>query len=141
MLVEDLAGGLLQVADASVIPETFPKFENCGFLGSSQMRDGGQPFHPSIPIRNHGLHLRLLQHDFGDPDGVWVIVFFPGQVFAAVVVEPLQQVFGELFVGGLGRHVWARVAGDAGFGKPNMGHGVVVLVRGQARRLSFHTER
>ena len=52
--------------------------------------DGGQLAHPAFPIRDDGLHLRLLEHDFGNPDGVGVVGATPGKV-AGVGGEPVEQ--------------------------------------------------
>jgi hypothetical protein len=43
--------------------------------------------HPTFPIRQDGFYLGLLEHDFGDPDGVRVESATPREI-AGILVEP-----------------------------------------------------
>src|ERR1043165_513243 len=96
VLRDDLPRRALQIADSRVIAEPFPKFvELAGrrLGGGSNRRELA---HPACPIRDDGFHLRLLEHDFGNPDGVGVTRATPGQV-ASVGGKPRKQQRNELF--------------------------------------------
>ena len=49
--------------------------------------DGGKPAQPSIIVRNDGSGLGLLEHDFGNQDGVGIVGLAPGQI-AFAFMEP-----------------------------------------------------
>ena len=87
---DDLLRGFLQVSDAGVVAEAFPEFVD--FVGArvGEVLDGGQLAHPAFPIGNHGFYLSLLEHDFGNPDGVGIAGAPPREV-AGVGGEPVEQ--------------------------------------------------
>ena len=63
------------------------------------MREGldrRQRPHPSFEIGNNSLDLSLLEHDFGDPDGVGIARAPPREI-AGVVVIPAGQFSSEGF--------------------------------------------
>ena len=64
-------------------------------LGDGEIADGREPVHKPLVVRHHGENLGLLQHDFRDPNTVGRGVLLPGQVFAPVPVEPVEQCVGE----------------------------------------------
>ncbi len=90
VLRDDLLRGSLKIADPRVIAEPFPKF-----VELAGRRLGGGPnrrqlAHPAFPIRDDGFDLRLLEHDFGNPDGVGVMRAAPGEI-AGVGGKPRKQ--------------------------------------------------
>ena len=85
-----LLRGFLQIADAGVIAESFPELVDFGRTGLGDGFNRRQFAHPAFPIWNHRFHLRLLEHDFGNPDGVGIARAPPRQV-AGVRGEPIQQ--------------------------------------------------
>jgi hypothetical protein len=101
---------LLQVANAGVVTKPLPEFMNLFWPGFGQRFDGWQRAQPAFPIRDDGLHLRLLEHDFRNPDCIGVPRPAPRQV-AGMGTEPRQQFRHELRRSGCG----LRVAG-CGFG-------------------------
>jgi len=90
VFIHDELRGLLQIADARVIAESFPEFVDFGRRRARGSLYGRQFLQPAVPERDDRLHLRLLQHDFGDPDGVGITRAAPRQV-ARVRGEPVQQ--------------------------------------------------
>lgn len=60
----------MEVFCAGIIPETFPAFEN---VIERRLRHTGharKSIHPPAPVWQHRTYLRLLQHNFRDPDSV-----------------------------------------------------------------------
>ena len=92
---DDLLRSFLHVADAGVVAEAFPEFVD--FVGArvGEAFDGGQLAHPAFPIRDDSFHLRLLQHDFRNPDGVGIACVPPREI-AGVGGEPVEQQCDEL---------------------------------------------
>jgi len=95
MLFHDLPRGFLQVPDAGVIAKTLPKLVDFVRTGIGCSFNGREFLHPAFPIRNHGFDLGLLEHDFGNPDGVGIARVPPRQV-AGVPGKPIQQKPGKL---------------------------------------------
>ncbi len=86
---DNFAGGLLHIADAGVIAKPFPQFVNgCG-IGVGESLQCWQGTHPAFPIRDDGFDLRLLQHDFGNPNGVRIAATPPRKV-AGVCRKPFE---------------------------------------------------
>ena len=90
VFLHDLPRRLLQVAGAGVIAEALPKLVDFVRTRIGGGLDGGQFAHPAFPIRHDRLDLGLLEHDFGDPDGVGIAGAPPRQV-AGVLRKPIQQ--------------------------------------------------
>lgn len=90
VLRNDLFRGLLEVADARVIAETFPKFMQLGGRGVGGGFDGGQLAHPALPIRYDRFDLRLLEHDLGNPDDIGIARTPPRKV-AGICRKPTEQ--------------------------------------------------
>lgn len=75
---DNLLRGFLQVADAGVVAEAFPKFVDLVGARVGEAFDGGQLAHPAFPIWYDGFDLRLLEHDFRHINTVRVVtVGFP----------------------------------------------------------------
>ncbi len=87
VLGEHLPRGFLKIADSRVVAEAFPKFVEFGGRGFGGGLNCRQLPHPAVPIWDHGLDLRLLEHDLGNPHGVRIARAPPGQV-AGVGGEP-----------------------------------------------------
>src|SRR3974377_229636 len=87
---------LVQSARPMVVAKPAPQSEN-GLLPCCRERPHvRKAFHPARVVVEHGGHPRLLQHDFGNPDGIWV-PFSPtiaktGQLWATHVFAPPWQV-------------------------------------------------
>ncbi len=90
VLREDLLRGPLQIANARVVAEAFPKFVDFVGMGFGQSFNGGQLAHPAFPIGDDGFDLRLLEHDFRHPDGVGIARAPPREV-AGIGGEPRKQ--------------------------------------------------
>ena len=82
--------GFLHVADASVVAETFPEFVDFVGMRCGESFNGGQLTHPTFPIWDYGFYLRLLEHDFRNPDGVGIAGTSPREI-AGVGGEPREQ--------------------------------------------------
>jgi len=89
-LRHDLLRGFLQIADARVVAKSLPQLVDFGrrrFCGGFNRR---QFTHPAGPERNDRLHLRLLEHNFRNPDRVRIARTPPREV-AGIRGEPVQQ--------------------------------------------------
>jgi hypothetical protein len=51
--------------------------------------DVRQSLHPTFPVRQDSFDLSLLEHDFGDPNGVRVASATPGEI-AGVYRKPFE---------------------------------------------------
>lgn len=51
--------------------------------------------HPAFPIGQDGFDLRLLEHDFGDPDGIRIARATPWEI-AGILAEPGQKLLSDL---------------------------------------------
>jgi len=87
---DDLLRGFLQVADARVVAKAFPKFVQFGRRGAGDRFNTGEFTHPTFPIRDDSFDLCLLEHNFGNPDGVGIAGATPGEV-AGVTRKPGKQ--------------------------------------------------
>src|SRR5678815_4044904 len=70
----------MQVTNARIVAETGPCVHDLGFLRGSKSAEVGKSPHPSVIIVDDGGNLCLLQHDFGDEDGVGIHRAAPWQV-------------------------------------------------------------
>ena len=83
----DEAGGLLEVTRAGIVTKAFPKFQDVLFVRRGEGGDRRKVFHPTFPVRDHSLDLRLLEHDFRNPDRVG-IAGAPPRKIAGIFREP-----------------------------------------------------
>jgi hypothetical protein len=60
----------VQVARARVVPEPGPRGEHVVERRPGERRHRRKPRHPALPVRDHRLDPRLLQHDLADPDRI-----------------------------------------------------------------------
>ena len=117
VFVEKNACGFLQIADAVVVAEAFPCFEEGGFVGSGEGGEVGELGEEELEafVLPHGGDGGLLKHDLGDHDGVGVGGAAP-RVIESVFAEPtLEGVLKGAFVaervlGGWRLQVWERLA-------------------------------
>ena len=91
--------GGVQIAGAGVIAKSRPGSEDIIFLGPRQRLHIRPAFQKLAVVGCHRLHRSLLQHDFAEPDAIWIGNFSfwrpPGQ-HAPVDVIPGQQFGGNL---------------------------------------------
>ena len=83
-------GRLVQITRPGVVTEPAPMRQNGVWLGRRERPDIREAAHESPVVRDHRAHLRLLQHDLRDPDPIGRLFSLPGQVVAAVALEPGQ---------------------------------------------------
>jgi len=87
----DEARGPVQVPGAGVITETRPQVQDLVQVRRGQVRHGGKTGQKALEIREDDGNLGLLEHDLRDPHPIGSRVPLPGQVLAAMPVEPGQQ--------------------------------------------------
>lgn len=75
---------------ASIITQALPHLEDFGLRCTGKGIDIGITAHPPVKIGEHGFHLSLLKHYFGDEDRVGVPGFPPGK-FSPVGPVPFRQ--------------------------------------------------
>jgi hypothetical protein len=100
----DYFGAGMQVASAGVVAEAGPEVQYFVLVGIGEGRNIREALHETFVIGDDGADLGLLQHDFGDPDPVGANVLLPWQVFAAVLVIPVEYAGGKCGVG----HGWLQ---------------------------------
>lgn len=79
-LLDDSARPRPQVARARVVAESGPRGEHVVQRCGCERAHRRKLRHPLLPVRDDGLHARLLQHDLADPDRVRVARRAPGQI-------------------------------------------------------------
>jgi hypothetical protein len=84
--IRNLSCAVPQVARARVIPEACPHGEHVVERGRGERLDRRKPRHPAFPVRDHGLHAGLLQHDLADPDRIRIARTAPRQVTPGAAV-------------------------------------------------------
>src|SRR3546814_15864948 len=75
----DGAGAAVQIAGAGVIAQTGPVRHHFVLLRAGKGLHIGETRQESLVVPYDGRHLRLLQHDFGQPDPIWIAGVLPGQ--------------------------------------------------------------
>ena len=85
---DDLLCSTLEVPRPRVIAKTRPETHHFVRRRTGKRRGIRKPRDEALEIRLHRLDLRLLQHDFRDPDPIWRRIRLPGQVTAAMGLEP-----------------------------------------------------
>lgn len=89
-------GGFVHIAHAGVIAQSFPKLMDLFGSCPGQGLDGWQSLHPALPIGDDGFDLGLLEHDFGNPDGVSVAGATPREI-AGILGKPIKERWDEEF--------------------------------------------
>jgi len=77
----------VKISRSRIITEAFPGAQNLRFSRGGKRADGGKPVQPPIIVRDDGSRLGLLEHDFGNQDGVGIVGLAPGEI-AFALVEP-----------------------------------------------------
>ena len=90
MLGDDLPGRLVKLSCAAIVAQSFPETQDLLLVGLGQRADRGQGGQKTLEVRLDGFHLRLLEHDFAQPDRVRVARAAPRQL-AGVLVVPRPQ--------------------------------------------------
>jgi hypothetical protein len=96
MAILEQAGGAVEVAGPGVVAQAGPVAEHLIRLGRRQVRQTGEAGHEALEIGDDRRDLGLLEHDLGDPDPVGAGVALPGQILAAMAVEPGEDALGEV---------------------------------------------
>jgi len=81
----------MQIARTRVIAQTGPVMQHIIEAGIGQGTHIREGLHEAREVGNDRTHLGLLQHDLGDPHAIGVTRVLPGQIVAAVLVEPAQE--------------------------------------------------
>ena len=89
-LFHDAPGGPVQVAGTVVVAEALPGVQDVFLPRRRQRRHIGEASHPAEEIGDAAFHLRLLEHDFGNPDLIRRVPLPPGQG-TPVPREPVKQ--------------------------------------------------
>ncbi|KAG0741264.1 hypothetical protein G6F24_016765 [Rhizopus arrhizus] len=100
------------VAGAGVVAQSGPVRHHVFLRGGGQRGYVREALQEAVVIGDHGGHLRLLQHDLGQPDPIRVTRVLPGQIMAAVLALPGDDTRGEFH----GAHY--RIALLPGSGRP-----------------------
>src|SRR5580658_6753010 len=82
------------MAHPAIIAQALPQFEDALRSRPRKVLNRWPRLHPALVIGNDRFDLSLLEHDFGNPDGVGVTRPPPGQV-PRVLVKPADQNPGE----------------------------------------------
>ncbi len=77
----------MKISCSRIITEAFPGAQNLRFSRGGKRADGGKPVQPPIIVWDDGSSLGLLEHDFGNQDGVGIVGLAPGKI-AFALVEP-----------------------------------------------------
>ena len=81
---DDLTRGVMQIAGAAVVTEAGPAGIHLVEAGGRQCAHVRKARQKTRVVLQHARHLRLLQHDFGEPDAVRIARVLPGQAVPAV---------------------------------------------------------
>src|SRR5690606_3645916 len=95
----------MQVARPSVVSESGPIGHDFFLL---RIRPGGnirETLQEALVVRKDGAHLRRLQHDFGQPDPIWIAGPLPREMMAAMLALPFTNAQGKI--------IWMRRRGHA----------------------------
>ena len=90
-MVYDGACGGVKISRADVVAESLPRAEHVVFTSVSQRGKIREAAEPLVVIRNDSGDLSLLEHEFGNQDGVRIARLSPGEV-AAVAAKPAEKV-------------------------------------------------
>ena len=96
MAILEQARGAMKIAGPGIVAKARPIAEHLVHLGRRQFRQTGEAGHEALEIGGDRRDLGLLEHDLGDPDPVGAGVALPGQILAAMAVEPGEDALGEV---------------------------------------------
>ncbi len=86
-----------QIPRPRVVPQARPQMQHLVERRRRQRLHIRKPRHEPLVVRNHRGDLRLLQHHLRHPHAVRRGILLPGQIVAAVDLEPGEQALRELF--------------------------------------------
>src|SRR5437879_2353757 len=89
--MHDSPRGSLKISRANVVAESLPRAEHVVFTSVSQRGKIREAAKPLVVIRNDSGDLSLLEHEFGNQDGVRIARLSPREV-AAVAAKPAEKV-------------------------------------------------
>ncbi len=95
MFGDDSFSTAVEVAATAVIAQPGPVLQNIIERGRGECRQVRETLQETLVIRNNGIDLRLLQHDFRNPDAIAVAALLPGQIMAASLIMPAEQGCGK----------------------------------------------
>jgi len=98
--LHQVARRALEVARARVVAETRPEPEQRVGLGAGEALDVRKAREEALVVRDHRLDARLLEHRFGDPDGVGIPRAPPGEIAAVGAVPGEQPLANPAYEGG-----------------------------------------
>lgn len=92
----DFLSELLKVPGSPIVAESFPGFQNGGLWGGGERGEVGEALKPAgvVAAFQHRRDLGLLEHDFGDENGVGV-AGFPPRVVLFRSGEPGDEIGGD----------------------------------------------
>src|SRR3546814_10372303 len=90
------------MSGAGVIAQTGPGRLHFVLLRAGKGLHIGETRQESLVVPYDGRHLRLLQHDFGQPDPIWIAGVLPGQAVPPRFLLPRYDALRELLNGGNG---------------------------------------
>lgn len=90
MLFHNKLRGTMQIAASGVVPEAAPVREHLFLAGGRECSNSWKRGYETLVIGDYSDNLRLLQHDFGQPDMVGIRIL-PRQIVAAMVLVPCDK--------------------------------------------------
>ena len=82
---------LVQVARTAVVTQATPQGQHLVLIGRRQGRHVGKARQKAGKVLQHRAHLRLLQHDLGQPNAVGVLRVLPRQALPPMLALPVHQ--------------------------------------------------
>ncbi len=95
MQVGNILRAAVQVSRAAVVAQTAPQTQHLIQRRGSQIDHRRETFQKAGVVVQYRDHLRLLQHDFGQPHTVGIPRVLPGQTVTAVAFLPAHDVSGK----------------------------------------------
>ena len=77
----------MEIAGSRIIAQALPGVQYVRFSRRGKRADSGETAQPPIIVRNDGSDLGLLEHDFGNENGVRIAGLAPGEI-AFAFMEP-----------------------------------------------------
>ena len=77
---DDHFAAAMEMACPAIVTQPLPGVENIRFSRSGKQANSGEPAQPSIIVRDNSAGLGLLEHDFGDKDGIGIEGLAPGKI-------------------------------------------------------------
>src|SRR5690606_13832692 len=90
MFADNLLRRRLKLTRSAIVAQPFPAATRFMLVGGRELLYRRKALQEPFVVWNDRRHLRLLQHDLADPDGVQVACLSPGQI-ACMLAEPGKQ--------------------------------------------------